>query len=99
MGWLSLLGEVIQGVANNITDTEELFMDLDNYDLCEKVSLVKENNYTMIGAGINVLEKRATSMSRKELYRLFNEFAGYGNNVAAGVLYKEMQNRGMIDDD
>ena len=54
-------------------------MDLDNYDLCEKISLVKENNYTMIGAGINVLEKRATSMSRKELYRLFNEFAGYGN--------------------
>ena len=53
----------------------------------------------MIGAGINVLEKRATSMSRKELYRLFNEFAGYGNNVAASVLYKEMQNRGMIDDD
>lgn len=99
MGWLSLLGEVIQGVANNITDTEELFMDLDNYDLCEKISLVKENNYTMIGAGINVLEKRATSMSRKELYRLFNEFAGYGNNVAASVLYKEMQNRGMIDDD
>ena len=99
MGWLYLLGEVIQGVANNITDTEELFMDLDNYDLCEKISLVKENNYTMIGAGINVLEKRATSMSRKELYRLFNEFAGYGNNVAAGVLYKEMQNRGMIDDD
>ena len=44
MGWLSLLGEVIQGVANNITDTEELFMDLDNYDLCEKISLVKENN-------------------------------------------------------
>lgn len=99
MGWLSLLGEVIQGVANNIADTEELFMDLDNYDLCEKISLVKENNYTMIGAGINVLEKRATSMSRKELYRLFNEFAGYGNNVAASVLYKEMQNRGMIDDD
>ena len=97
MGWLSLLGEVIQGVANNITDAEELFMDLDNYDLCEKLSLVKENNYTMLGAGAKVLEKRATSMSRKELYRLFNEFVDFGNNYAAALLHKEMRNRGMID--
>ena len=99
MGFLDFLGDVLQAVEDNLSDAEEMFRELDNYDLCEKVSTLKESNYTMLGAGVGVLKKRAGSMSRKELYNLFMEFGDYGNGMAASTLYGEMNRRGMVDDD
>lgn len=65
MGFLDFLGDVLQAVEDNLSDAEEMFRELDNYDLCEKVSTLKESNYTMLGAGVGVLKKEREACPEK----------------------------------